>query len=130
MGKKELTDDEWKKKLSADQYKVCRQKGTEPPFANEYYNHKEKGTYHCVCCGQPLFSSDNKYDSKTGWPSFTKPIHQSAVTEEPDYTLESIRTEVKCSNCNSHLGHVFPDGPKPTGLRYCINSTSLQFKKS
>jgi peptide-methionine (R)-S-oxide reductase len=123
------TDEEWKKDLSPEQYQVARKAGTEPAFTGKYWNTKDKGTYHCVCCGQPLFSADAKFDSGTGWPSFSKPLHASAIEEETDRTYGMVRTEARCSKCDAHLGHVFEDGPASTGLRYCMNSASLDLKK-
>jgi peptide-methionine (R)-S-oxide reductase len=122
------TDEEWKKELTADQYNVCRMKGTERPFTGEYYQTKTPGVYTCSCCGAELFDSNTKYDSGSGWPSFYQPTDKDKVQEETDRSHGMTRTEVTCNNCGAHLGHVFPDGPKPTGLRYCINSVSLKLK--
>lgn len=118
-----------KKKLNDDQIFITMKRGTEPPYSGKYLYNKEKGSYICVVCDNPLFSSETKYDSNSGWPSFFKPIDVNAVGSEKDTSHGMIRTEVHCGNCQSHLGHVFPDGPKPTGLRYCINSLSLSFVK-
>ena len=118
-----------KKDLSPEQYYVLMEKGTEPPFSGKYYKHKESGTYVCAACGEELFTSESKYDSGCGWPSFYKPVAEEAVDEHKDTSHGMIRTEITCSNCGGHLGHVFPDGPQPTGLRYCINSLSMDFKK-
>ncbi len=124
------TDEQWKKELTDEQFAVARKKGTEKPFTGEYNSHKEKGEYVCVCCGQALFKSDSKFDSGTGWPSFDRPAEGENVKTEQDDSVEMSRVEVMCSNCDAHLGHVFPDGPsKTTGMRYCINSVSLDFKK-
>lgn len=120
-------DAEWRKILSPDQYAVLRKEGTEPPFKNPYWNHKAKGTYQCAGCQLPLFASEHKYDSGTGWPSFWQPISDSAIGTKTDWKLLLPRSEVHCSRCGGHLGHVFEDGPPPTGLRYCINSAALTF---
>jgi peptide-methionine (R)-S-oxide reductase len=120
------SEEEWKKELTPEQYQVCRMKGTERPFTGEYYKTKQPGVYKCAACGHQLFDSDTKFDSGTGWPSFYKPIGQENVATEDDSSYGTQRTEVMCSNCGAHLGHLFPDGPRPTGLRYCINSVSLK----
>lgn len=118
-------EESWKEKLSPEQYRILREKGTEAPFTGKYYESKEDGMYHCAACGNVLFSSDAKFDSGTGWPSFYKPAYEGSVKEQPDDSMGMHRTEIICGKCGSHLGHVFQDGPAPTGLRYCINSCSL-----
>jgi len=124
----ELSKDKWKKKLTKEQYRVLRKKGTEPAFTGKFWNHHEKGVYKCAGCGAPLFSSEEKFDSGTGWPSFDRSMDDASVKEKPDTSHGMIRTEVLCGKCGGHLGHIFDDEPKSTGCRYCINSISLDFE--
>lgn len=122
------SDAEWRAELSPEQFHVCREKGTERPFTGAYYANKEPGVYRCACCGAELFDAETKFDSGTGWPSFWQPADEQAVETDEDRSYGMLRTEVHCRRCGAHLGHVFPDGPRPTGLRYCINSVSLAFE--
>lgn len=119
---------EWRQQLSPEQFRICRERGTEPAFSGQYCDEKRRGVYACVCCGDELFASEAKFDSGTGWPSFTAPIAEGRVDAQPDVNHGMIRTEVVCGRCDAHLGHVFEDGPEPTGLRYCLNSASLTLK--
>jgi len=127
-GKITKTEEEWRKQLSPEQYNIARKAGTEPAFTGKYWKTKEDGTYACACCGAPLFSSNTKFDSGTGWPSFWEPADDKAVTTHVDRAYGMTRMEVRCARCDAHLGHVFEDGPQPTGLRYCMNSASLNLK--
>ena len=129
-GKVEMTNEEWKKVLSPEVYQIARQRGTERPWTSKYEGFKEKGTYYCAVCGNGLFVSDTKFESGCGWPSFYEPVSKGSIIYKPDNTHGMKRTEVECGRCNSHLGHVFDDGPPPTGLRYCINGVVLDFKKA
>jgi peptide-methionine (R)-S-oxide reductase len=121
--------EKWLNKLTPQQYRITREKGTEPAFSGDYYDHQEEGAYACLCCGAELFDSESKYDSGSGWPSFFRSIKSDSIKEHQDNNHGMQRTEVVCANCDAHLGHLFPDGPEPTGLRYCVNSASLSFSK-
>ena len=125
-----MKDDEyWRDKLSAEEYQVCREKGTERPFSGEYWDTTDAGIYNCRCCGESLFLSDSKFDAGCGWPSFFQAADEEVIEETPDHSHGMVRTEITCKNCGSHLGHVFEDGPQPTGLRYCVNSLSVKLEK-
>ena len=130
MDKVQKSEDQWKSELSPEEYQVAREGGTERAFTGRYWDNKKRGAYECVCCGAPLFRSQEKYDSGSGWPSFWEPTEDNNVEAKEDRSHGMVRTEVLCKKCNAHLGHVFPDGPPPTGLRYCINSLSLRFVPS
>jgi len=123
-------DEKWREQLTADEYRICREKGTERAFTGEFWDKKEAGRYTCKCCGEPLFDSSSKYDSGSGWPSFYQAIQDESILYETDSTLGMARTEIMCKKCGCHLGHVFEDGPQPTGQRFCVNSASLDFKQT
>jgi peptide-methionine (R)-S-oxide reductase len=130
MEKIKRTDAEWRASLTPEQYRILREAGTEPPWSGKLLHVKDEGEFRCAACGEPLFSSESKYDSGSGWPSFTEPMNKQAVSEDQDSRHGMVRTEVRCAKCEGHLGHIFADGPRPEGTRYCINSASLAFKKA
>jgi peptide-methionine (R)-S-oxide reductase len=129
MDRVRKSEEEWRRELTPEQYRILREKGTEPPFTGEYYHEDAEGVYRCAACGEPLFSSTTKYESGSGWPSFFAPLDPASVETEEDRSFGMRRTEIRCARCDSHLGHVFPDGPRPTGQRYCVNSASLRLEK-
>ena len=129
MSKSSKTDKEWKTELTPEQFRVTRESGTEAPFSGEYDQHWDQGQYHCVCCGHPLFGSESKFNAGCGWPSFHSELEEAGIVQRPDYSHGMSRIDLRCSQCDAHLGHIFPDGPPPTGMRYCINAASLEFRE-